>query len=468
MRRRKANVELFEEIRREYEFGVGTIQGVARKFGVHRRMVREALGSAVPVERPARPRRGHAWDRWWTSSRRSWRPTGRRRASSGTRPTGSTSAFGRSCRSVRSPSRPCATTCGSGKRRWGCWAGDLRAAELRLGRRSAGRLVRGRGRPGRRAGDAAGVRAAQHGQRGCLPSGLPSGHPAGLPGGPRAGLSLLRWGLPPAALRQPQPAVKRILRGSRREETARFVAFRSHWRFAAEFCTPAEAHEKGGVENEVGTFRRNHWVPVPQAGDLADLNAQLLRPAGRTRARARRARADGGGGDADRAPASAAAGGGGLRPGRGQLPHRERLGLRQGPDQRLLGPGRGGDDRAGEAHRDHRGDLARGSRVASHERCYGRHQEILDLEHYLDVLEHKPGALAGSKPLAQWRQLGRWPASYDRFWQGLIERHGRQAGTKEMIELLQLGRDYGQGGCGRRWRRRWRWAAPTARRCATC
>src|SRR5205807_766249 len=37
-------------------------------------------------------------------------------------------------------------------------------------------------------------------------------------------------------------AVKRVLRGSRREETARFVAFRSHWRFEAEFCTPAEGH----------------------------------------------------------------------------------------------------------------------------------------------------------------------------------------------------------------------------------
>src|SRR5581483_3365126 len=48
VRRRKASVELFEEIRREYEFGVGTVKGVARKFGVHRRLVREALASAVP------------------------------------------------------------------------------------------------------------------------------------------------------------------------------------------------------------------------------------------------------------------------------------------------------------------------------------------------------------------------------------------------------------------------------------
>ena len=83
--------------------------------------------------------------------------------------------------------------------------------------------------------------------------------------------------------------------------------------------------------------------------------------------------------------------------------------------------------------------------VASHERCYGRQQEVLELEHYLDVLEEKPGALEGSKPLARWRQLGRWPDSYDRLWQGLMERYGRQKGTKELIGLLQLGRSYGQG-----------------------
>ena len=56
-------MELFEAIRREYEFGVGTIQGVARKLGVHRRMVREALGSAVPAERLAANRA-----RWSTSN----------------------------------------------------------------------------------------------------------------------------------------------------------------------------------------------------------------------------------------------------------------------------------------------------------------------------------------------------------------------------------------------------------------
>jgi hypothetical protein len=53
---RRNKVELFEQIRREYEFGVGTIAGVAKKFGVHRRMVRQALANALPPARKS-PRR---------------------------------------------------------------------------------------------------------------------------------------------------------------------------------------------------------------------------------------------------------------------------------------------------------------------------------------------------------------------------------------------------------------------------
>ncbi len=55
----RAKVELFEQIRREYEFGVGTIAGVAKKLGVHRRMVREAIGSALP-----KPRKKTERPRW--------------------------------------------------------------------------------------------------------------------------------------------------------------------------------------------------------------------------------------------------------------------------------------------------------------------------------------------------------------------------------------------------------------------
>jgi transposase len=70
-------------------------------------------------------------------------------------------------------------------------------------------------------------------------------------------------------------AVKKILRGHQREETDRLIAFRSHWEFQAEFCNPAGGNEKGGVEGEVGYFRRNHEVAVPKVKDLAALNEYL-------------------------------------------------------------------------------------------------------------------------------------------------------------------------------------------------
>jgi hypothetical protein len=84
-----------------------------------------------------------------------------------------------------------------------------------------------------------------------------------------------------------------------------------------------------------------------------------------------------------------------------------------------------------------------GERVAQHERCFDRQQKVLDLEHYLEALTKKPGALAGSTPLEQWRAQGRWPASFDRFWEMLKQRQGRQSGTRAMIDVLLLGRHYG-------------------------
>jgi hypothetical protein len=81
--------------------------------------------------------------------------------------------------------------------------------------------------------------------------------------------------------------------------------------------------------------------------------------------------------------------------------------------------------------------------VAWHERCFQRQQKVLNLEHYLEALTKKPGAFAGSTPLEQWRAQGRWPASFDRFWESLKQRRGKQPGTRAMIDVLLLGRQYG-------------------------
>jgi hypothetical protein len=239
-------------------------------------------------------------------------------------------------------------------------------------------------------------------------------------------------------------AVKQILRGHRREETTRFIAFRSHWRFDSDFCNPAEPHEKGGIEGEAGYFRRNHWVPLPQARDLEELNAQLLAGcrAGEQRQIAGHALSVGAAMIEERAH---------LLPLAEQnfelaelaFPRVDGLGCVRVRTNLYSAPARPGKTVEVRLYPSHVEVRNEGRCIARHERCYERCQQVLDLEHYLDVLERKPGALIGSKPLAAWRQRGLWPESYDRLLAQLIERHGQPSGTRQMVQLLSLIRPHG-------------------------
>ena len=84
-----------------------------------------------------------------------------------------------------------------------------------------------------------------------------------------------------------------------------------------------------------------------------------------------------------------------------------------------------------------------GQCVARHERCFNRQQKVLNLEHYLEALTKKPGALAGSTPLEQWRAKGAGRRASIVFGRLLKQRRGKQSGTRAMIDALLLGRQYG-------------------------
>jgi transposase len=442
---RRARVELFAEIRREYQFGVGTIKGVARKLGVHRRMVRQAVADAVPPERryPARakPTLGPVQafiDQILEGDRmapRKQRHTARR-------------IHDRLCR--ERPDTPVA-------------ASTVRAY-VRGWKRTEGLL----GRPvcvpqtyswGQEAQvdwyEAVAILGedAVTLQVFCLRS-MASGaafHRAYPRATQQAFLEAHEgafhyFGGVFAALRYDNltSAVRKILRGFRREETTRFIAFRSHWQFAAEFCTPGEGHEKGGVEGEAGYFRRNHWVPLPRAADLDALNAQLLAGCRADEARVLHGRTESVGEAVTIERAS-------LRPLAAEpfdlqevsFPQVDGAGcvrVKTNPYSVPAPVGTRVEAKLGSAHVELWAD---GHCLARHERSYVRFEPVLDLEHYLDVLERKPGALAGSTPLAQCRARGLWPANYDALWAQLIGRHGKQAGTRQMISVLQLARTYG-------------------------
>ena len=179
----RAKVELYEQIRREYEFGAGTIAGVARKLGVHRRMVREAVRSATPAQR-----------------KKTLRPQVKVEPAA--------SFIDAVLEADRKAPRKQRHTA---KRIWerirdevpGCTAAErtvrhyveLRKQELGFGRRETfipqsyewgveAQVVRSVRRSGWRAGQAAGVLDAVDGQRSGLSSGVSAGHAAGVSGSP--------------------------------------------------------------------------------------------------------------------------------------------------------------------------------------------------------------------------------------------------------------------------------------------
>lgn len=67
-------------------------------------------------------------------------------------------------------------------------------------------------------------------------------------------------------------AVISIQKKGQRQLTEAFQRFQLHYRFQAAFCNPAKGHEKGNVENKVGTVRRNWFVPIPEMTSWEQLN----------------------------------------------------------------------------------------------------------------------------------------------------------------------------------------------------
>lgn len=439
-------VELFELIRKDHYLLGESIRGISRKRGIHRRMVREALASAIPPE-PKKPVRKrpvmteevvafidrileddkHAPKKQRHTARRIWQRLGEEK--------GCTAAESTVRQYVRKRKRELAIGVEAyvpqhhepGEQ----GEVDLFESEVIIaGEQLTAQIVT------LRSEFSAGAHHA----------GYPAATQSALLDGVAKGFEFFGGSFKVARLDNLKLAVARVLKGKRRVQQDRFVAFRSHYLFEASFTSPGiqGAHEKGGVENEGGRFRRRWLTPVPSFDSWEQFNDYLLACSVN---------------DLDR-----------KLDGRahtvGELVAIEQPLLRPLPAERfetgVIGLARV-DQKSRICARTNRYSVpatlvgrvvswrmtplslevfAGQQQVATHDVLHTKCGESLQLDHYLEVLQRKPGAMPGSLPLHQARISWAFPPSYDALWKRLQDRIGESAGTKAMIEVLLLHRTH--------------------------
>jgi transposase len=243
-----------------------------------------------------------------------------------------------------------------------------------------------------------------------------------------------------------KPAVLRILKGRDRTENERFIALRSHYGFDSFFCEPGQggAHEKGGVEGEVGRFRRRHLVPVPEVDTLAELNERIVAAMALDDRRriARRAETVGEAFELEH-PALACLPEERFDSARlleAKVDTKARICVLQSFYSVPVRLARRRVTVRLGAHHLEVLDPVGGGIVAVHTRSLHKGTQDLVLDHYLEILTRKPGAMAGSAALARARTMGVFTDVHDRFWTLARRRHGDGPGTCRLIEVLLLHR----------------------------
>lgn len=230
-------------------------------------------------------------------------------------------------------------------------------------------------------------------------------------------------------------AVARILKGKNRREQDAFTAFRAHYLFEADFANVGKGNEKGQVEKDVCYLRRNILVPLPEVDSFEALNRHIRNEL----LKMRQTRT---------------------------VPNTQKTIMEVFEEERklLLPLPRYPFDCcvlvAAQASKEStvRFDGNRYSiptryarckvhikgyvdqvrifyeeqLIALHPRSYEKHQDILDITHYLDVLERKPYALNHAKALKQ----ADLPEIYQEYLEVLRRRNEKT--NLEFVKILKL------------------------------
>jgi transposase len=230
-------------------------------------------------------------------------------------------------------------------------------------------------------------------------------------------------------------SVSQIIGTHARKLTDGFLHLQSHYLFEEHFCRVRRANEKGVVEGVVKYARLNYFVPVPEVESFEELNAYLEQ-----RCREDLARTVRGKGASKQA-----------------LLDEERsafLPLPAAPFDACREASTTTNslslvrfdcnDYSVPVRHAHRPVVVKGGAetvrvcredkvVAEHARLWEKEEIAFNPLHYLELLEHKPGALDHARPLADWRL----PEPF-LLLRKKLEEQARAEGTRDFIRVLRL------------------------------
>lgn len=224
-------------------------------------------------------------------------------------------------------------------------------------------------------------------------------------------------------------AVKKVLQGSNREEQEQFIALRTHYLYDSSFCRPAKGNEKGGVENAGREAIRKFFVPYPDVDSFEELNQYLHNECAKLLEKNQKWEAE-----------KAA-----LRPlpamrfdgARYKEAKVNRYSMIQFETNRYSVPtAYVGEKVTVKASAETIDILTRDRVIAKHPRVYGRNQDHITLDHYLDLLLMKSRALGNTKVYSP-QSL---PPVYEQYRRCLSARNPK--GNREFVKILMLHRDY--------------------------
>lgn len=183
-----------------------------------------------------------------------------------------------------------------------------------------------------------------------------------------------------------------------------YANFAAHYCFKPDFCNVRRGNEKGLVENLVGTIRRSVLSPVPQVSSLEELN-EVLKHNCRIYTKQHRIVSR------QRFVANLLAEDKNKLSPLPKIPYDFRKveichistfsTARFETNTYSVPVMYGGRDATVRASAEIVEIYIDGQVVATHKRCYGKHQPIYQLEHYLPLLERKPRSILQAQPVKQ-------------------------------------------------------------------